>query len=126
MRISKESALGLLATIAVGAIGCGPAMADDPLDPAMATRTARERDRAIIRQLNDDQLAHVRERDAGYAQGWQTYREGRAANTPRPEQRSDAGQGAYAHALEEYDAAMAEWRRDVSDCRAGYYERCAR
>ena len=48
------------------------AWADDPHDPAMRSAAARARDREMIRQLNLRESARVRERDAGYAQGWRS------------------------------------------------------
>lgn len=50
------------------------ARADDPNDPAMRTAAARERDREQIRQLNRNELAYVRQRDARDAQGWAEWR----------------------------------------------------
>lgn len=87
------------------------ASADDPRDPSMRSAAARARDAAVIRRLNQEQLAYVQNRDAQYAQGWRAYRE-----APRvvPER-----QAAYAH-------EMAAWRRAVAKCNAGYYEYCAR
>lgn len=140
MRVSQKSSHLMLCALAAGL--SAPALADDPFDPVMASRAERARDRAIIRQLNEDQLAYVRERDAGYARGWQDYRDARgsapdgdaydtappryADEGPREPDHRDSGQNAYARALSDYDAAMADWRRDVSDCRSGYYDRCAR
>lgn len=92
-----------LATLAVPQA----AFADDPNDPAMRDRKAREADAAEIRRLNREQYAYVRERDAGYRQGWESYR-----NQPQ--------------AQAEYERAMAEWRRAVRLCREGHYEYCAR
>lgn len=86
----------------------------------MVSRTARERDRAMIRQLNEDQIAYVRERDARYAGGWNAYR------NPGIDSRADQQQQDYGAARREYNAALDEWRRDVAACQAGYYERCAR
>ena len=86
----------------------------------MRSAEARARDKAIIKQLNEDQLAYVRERDAKYAKGWEAYRAAKADN------RHEADQQTYSDARSDYEAAMAEWRRDVAACRAGYYERCAR
>lgn len=110
-----------------------PALADDPRDPVMASRSARERDRAIIRKLNQDQLAYVRKRDAGYARGWEDYRRAHGgddeeyADAPAYGARSySRDDRRYASARSEYEAAMAEWREDVAACRAGYYEHCAR
>ncbi len=86
----------------------------------MRSAEARARDKAIIKQLNEDQLAYVRERDAEYAKGWRAYRAAKA------DDRYEADQQAYSDARSDYEAAMADWRRDVAACRAGHYERCAR
>lgn len=113
--------LRLLAALALGAAAIGmamPAMADDPNDPAMASLSARERDRAIIRKLNRDQLAYVRERDARYARDWDDYR------AQRGDGESGKGDAGYASAQREYQADLARWRQDVAACRAGYYEHC--
>lgn len=89
----------------------------------MRTAEARARDKAIIKQLNEDQLAYVRERDAGYASGWKAYRNTR---TGAEDDGYEASQRSYSDARRDYDAAMAQWRQDVSACRAGHYEHCAR
>jgi hypothetical protein len=105
------------------------AMADDPHDPAMRTRAARERDRQQIRQMNLDQLAYVRQRDAGYARGWSDWRASRDAGG------ADAGYAArsadhrralddYADSRARYERDMAAWRRAVAACRAGDYSAC--
>lgn len=94
------------------------ALADDPHDPQMRTQAARERDRAIIRKLNQQELARVRERDARYAQGWAAWRD-------RQSQDRDAD-GSYADARADYEQRMAEWRYAVTACREGRYEYCAR
>ncbi|MEJ2410960.1 MAG: hypothetical protein P8Y58_17240 [Novosphingobium sp.] len=124
MRVSHFApalyALAFASGLGVTGLGLAPARADDPRDPAMRTAEARARDRAIIKQLNEDQLAYVRRRDAEYAQDWEAYRAAKADNRPAADQR------AYSDAHSEYEAAMAEWRRDVAACRAGYYEHCAR
>ena len=93
-------ALGL---ITVGTV----ARADDPNDPSMRSKSARERDRAAIRELNLRQLDYVRKRDARYAQGWQATRD-------------------YPRQQAEYDRRMAEWRRAVRLCESGHYEYCER
>ncbi|WP_246543231.1 hypothetical protein [Novosphingobium profundi] len=120
-----------------------PALADDPKDPAMRSRAAREADAAEIRRLNREEAAYVQQRDARYAQGWQDWRDARDArggyqsrsgsNYAQDMRDHDAGRSAadddrrsYARARADYEAAMAEWRHDVSACRAGYYEHCAR
>lgn len=78
------------------------AFADDPKDPRMQSREARERDAAIIRQLNLDQLAYVRERDARWAE---------------KRRKQEAQQS-------EYERRMAAWRHAVKMCRAGDYRYC--
>ncbi len=90
------------------------AMADDPNDPSMRSPAARARDQAIIRQLNQEQLAHVRERDARYADGWRAYRSRGADNDDYARRRAD------------HDREMADWRRAVAACRAGDRSACQR
>ncbi|MFA7586456.1 MAG: hypothetical protein WCY11_09745 [Novosphingobium sp.] len=88
------------------------ALADDPNDPAMRTAAARARDKAIIRQLNLQEAARVRERDARYAEGWRAKREeGRM-------------QAEYARSRAEHERRMVQWRRQVAACRAGDYSAC--
>ena len=87
------------------------ALADDPNDAAMRNAAERARDAATIRRLNQEQLAKVRARDAGYAAGWQAYRDGPGENARRQT---------------EYARQMAEWRRAVARCNAGDYDYCAR
>ncbi|MGX7895689.1 hypothetical protein [Tsuneonella sp. HG222] len=96
--------------LAVSAVP-GAAWADDPSDPSMRSKAARERDAAIIRKLNEDQLAYVRKRDAEYARQWQAQRDAPRQN---------------ARAQEEYRRQMAEWRRAVALCQSGRHEYCAR
>ncbi|MXO59238.1 hypothetical protein GRI89_06760 [Altererythrobacter salegens] len=83
------------------------AWADDPNDPAMRNKKAREADAAEIRRLNREQQAYVSQRDAGYQAGWDAYR-------------------AYPQAQADYDKQMAEWRRAVKLCESGHREYCAR
>ncbi|MDE2597129.1 MAG: hypothetical protein KGL44_09655 [Sphingomonadales bacterium] len=99
-------------------LASAPALADDPNDPAMRSAAARARDRAIIRQLNRNQLAHVRARDAAYARGWQAYRD-YPAQLAEVDRRN-------AEIREENARRMAEWRHAVSACRSGRTEYCAR
>lgn len=87
------------------------ASADDPRDPSMRSAEARARDKAIIKRLNQEQLAYVRQRDAQYAEGWREHREGPRINASRQAQ---------------YEREMAAWRRAVAKCRAGDREFCAR
>ncbi|WP_395331344.1 hypothetical protein WBP06_01980 [Novosphingobium sp. BL-8H] len=117
--------------LALGApvLACGilagvssPALADDPHDPTM-TPDAVARDRAIIRKLNQDQLAYVRKRDAQYAEGWKSYR-GQRGNDDRGDDDGRADARNYAQARRQYKADLAKWRRDVAACRAGDYSRC--
>jgi hypothetical protein len=93
-------ALGIAATPSV-------ALADDPNDPAMRSAKARARDKAIIRQLNLDQAAYVRARDARQAKGWAAYK-------------------AYPAQRAAYERRLAEWRRAVRLCESGHYDYCAR
>ena len=97
------------------------ALADDPNDPSMRDPRNRARDRAIIRQLNVDQLAYVRARDARYAEGWRAHRE-------LPERRAEHARevSRYDRERDQYERDMAAWRRDVAECRAGNTRRCAR
>lgn len=87
------------------------ASADDPRDPSMRSAAARARDKAIIKRLNQEQLAYVQKRDAQYAEGWRAYRQAPQVNAARQAQ---------------YEREMAAWRRAVGKCRAGYREFCAR
>lgn len=104
-----------------------PVLADDPRDPAMRSRAAREADAAEIRRLNRAQAAYVQRRDARYAEGWQEWREAEGGALDRETARqASEDQDRYADARAEYEQEMAEWRRDVSACRAGYYGHCAR
>ncbi len=111
----------ILVALAAPVFACGimavasPALADDPHDPTM-TPQAIARDRAIIRRLNQEQLASVRKRDAQYQEGWKAYKGQRRDD--------DGGSQDYADARRQYDADLAQWRRDVSACRAGDYSRC--
>lgn len=109
----------------------GLALADDPNDPAMHSAGARARDREIIRQLNRAELARVRERDAGYAAGWRTYRDGGAAEadsgwSDRSRQSQDYARARADHARDQaaYQRDLARWRRAVAACRSGDYSAC--
>ena len=85
------------------------ALADDPHDPTMRSSTARERDRAIIRRMNQQQLAYVRERDARIMRNYR---------------RAQGGGESYADARADYERQMASWRRAVAACNAGRWEYC--
>ena len=88
------------------------ARADDPKDLSMRSPAARARDRAIIRRMNQDQLAYVRQRDAGRMQAF------RGAQSNRDTR--------YADARAEYGRKMAAWRHAVAASNAGRYEYCDR
>jgi hypothetical protein len=107
----------------VAAVIPAVALADDPNDPAMRSAAARARDRQIIRQLNQHELAMVRERDARYAEGWRAARNGSSDNTVRA-QDHDRAMTDYARDRARYEREMAAWRRAVAACRAGDYSAC--
>lgn len=110
----------LFAAIAVSMLStAAPALADDPNDPDMQTRAAREADAAIIRQLNLEQAAYVRERDARLYEENRAYREQPAREA---EYRRDLDR--YERSRSEYEAELEAWRRAVRLCRDGYYEYC--
>ena len=85
------------------------AFADDPHDPTMRSAAARARDRAIIKQMNQQQLAYVRKRDARIMQNYRDARNER---------------GTYADARAEYERKMKAWRRAVAACNSGRWEYC--
>lgn len=85
------------------------ALADDPRDPTMRSAAARERDRAIIRRMNQQQLAYVRDRDA---------------RIMRDYRRAQSGGSGYADARADYERKMASWRRAVAACNSGRWEYC--
>ena len=95
---------GLFAgALALGiALAPAAASADDPRDPSMRSAEARARDKAIIKRLNQEQLAYVQNRDAQYAEGWRAYRNGPQLNAAHQAQ---------------YDREMAAWRRAVAKSR---------
>lgn len=103
--------LGLLVrAVAIGAaLMPVAALADDPHDPTMRSAAARARDRAIIKRMNQQQLAYVRQRDARMMRNY------RAAGGDR---------GGYEEARADYARQMAAWRRAVAACNAGRWEYC--
>lgn len=114
--------LALVATLAPAL-----ALADDPKDPVLSrSAEARARDKAIIRQLNQDQLAHVRERDAHYAEGWKAYQQQGAQQQAYDAARADheRAMDAYARERAAYERERAAWRRAVQMCESGHYEYC--
>lgn len=88
------------------------ARADDPNDTSMRSPAARARDRAIIRGLNQNQLAYVRQRDASRMQAF------RSAQNSRDTR--------YADARADYARKMAAWRHAVAACNAGQWDYCDR
>jgi len=103
----------LACSLALGA-GQLPAVAhaDNLKDAAMRSADAQARDRAVIKRLNEEQLAYVRDRDARYAEGWHAYR-----NAP-------SADDSYPNARAKYERRMAEWRRAVAACRGGDWAYC--
>lgn len=85
------------------------ARADDPNDPTMRSASARARDRAIIKRMNQQQLAYVRQRDARMMQNY------RSANGDRD---------GYDAARADYSRRMTAWRHAVAACNAGRWEYC--
>jgi hypothetical protein len=120
----------LFAALALGAVVVPAlALADDPKDPLLSrSAEARARDKAIIRKLNQDQLAHVRERDAQYAEGWTAYREQNGHNQAYASARADYNRAMddYARERAQYERERSAWRRAVQLCEAGHYEYCER
>lgn len=105
------------------------ALADDPNDPAMRNAEARARDRETIRRLNREELARVQQRDAGYAAGWQAWRERNGAPQAAPSRSRRSDDYARARADYERDRAayerdLARWRRAAAACREGDYYAC--
>jgi hypothetical protein len=105
------------------------ALADDPHDPAMRSAAARARDHDVIRRLNLQELAMVRERDARYAESWRAARAGggrtdAAADYTARSREHDRAVSAYARDRAAYERDMARWRRAVAACRAGDYAAC--
>ena len=122
----------ILSAALVVALMPGVARADDPNDPTMRSAAARARDHAMIRQLNLNELARTRARDARFAGGWEAYRQvggsdprtsNRGAHYVPEAEYAQASEG-YAHDREQYERRMAKWRRAVAACRAGDYDAC--
>lgn len=103
-------------TAVAAAMMPAPAMADDPNDPTMRSAAARARDRAIIRQLNRQELARVRKRDARYAQV-------ESANRARSRDHERA-MADYARSRARHEQELAEWRHAVAQCRQGNVSAC--
>lgn len=103
MSIARLAGALALAGVSIPSV----AFADDPNDPKMRNRAAREADAAEIRRLNREQLDYVRKRDSQYAEGWRQYRD-------------------YPAAQEDYRRRMDAWRRAVRMCESGHHEYCSR
>jgi hypothetical protein len=118
----------LFCVLAVGAsLVSTVALADDPNDPVLSrSAAARARDKAIIRRLNQDELAHVRARDARYAEGWEAYRErgGRAESYDAARAEHSRAMADYARQRADYERQRAAWRHAVRMCESGHYEYC--
>lgn len=103
------------------------ARADDPNDPTMRSAKARARDRALTRQLNLEELARVRQRDArearerAGARGRDYYTAQDYAARSRDHARAMAS---YADDRARYERNVPAWRRAVAACRAGDYSAC--
>ena len=111
----------------VAALLPAAALADDPHDPAMRSAAARARDREMIRQLNLEERARVRQRDARNAQRWRAARVASSYANKEYAARSldhEQAMANYARNRMQYERKMAEWRRAVDACRAGYYSAC--
>jgi len=99
----------------------------------MRSAAARARDQEQVRTLNRDQLAMVRQRDAGYAEGWAAVRAARGVARADSGSGATAERGAYERALEihareqaDYERDMARWRRTVAACQGGDWSACER
>ena len=118
----------LVCAALVAAMTSTIAWADDPQDPAMRDTAARERDREMVRQLNLQESAKVRERDARYARNWGTSRGDSNAdhNTDYSTRVQDHKRAMkdYSRNYAQYEREMAEWRRATAACRAGDYSAC--
>lgn len=95
----------------------------------MSSAAARARDREMIRQLNRQELARVRERDARYAEDWRAARGGSNPAVPDPEdsrrsQEYERAKADYSRDRANYERDLAQWRRAVAACRAGDYSAC--
>lgn len=122
MRVDRFVCVAVVAALLPAA-----ALADDPHDPAMRDAAARARDHAAIRQLNENELAMVRERDARYAEGWRAVRRnGDYADAEYTARSRDYDRATtdYARQRAQYEREMARWRGAVAACRAGDYYAC--
>jgi hypothetical protein len=119
----------VVCAVLAAALVPGVAAADDPNDPAMREAPARMRDRETIRRLNREELARVQQRDAGFVQGWRTFRDragpaGDDSGYSRRVQDYERAQADYARERAAYQRDLAQWRRAVAACRSGDYAAC--
>jgi hypothetical protein len=99
-----------------------PALASDPPDAVTSDDIAHVRDHQRTQELNRREQARVRERDAGYAQGWAAVHAAGDANARN--RAYDHQLTNYAHDRARYEQQLAEWRRAVAACQAGDYSAC--
>ena len=104
------------------------AWADDPNDPAMRRADAMARDREMTRQLNLQELARVRQRDA---RSTKVAREARVSGSYAADEEYAARSRAYDSAMAnyaddraKYEREKDEWRQAVAACRAGDFAAC--
>lgn len=97
------------------------------LPQAAPAKSAAEirRDREIIRQMNERELARVRRRDARYAADARASRADRE-NYAWRRAAYERDMAAYARQRRQYRARMAAWRQQVADCNAGVRSACGR
>ena len=114
------------------------ALADDPRDPAMRSAAARARDSDTTRQLNLQERAMVRERDARQMRDMRAYRDGdadsyevaandyavRSRDFSARRQDHQRALSDYERDRAQYERDMADWHRAVAACRAGDYAAC--
>ena len=96
------------------------AFADDPRDPAMRNAEAHARDSEQTRQLNMQAAA------ANQGPRYHVVRAGgyEDADYSAASREHDRDMDRYARSRAQYEREMAEWRRAVAACRAGYYDAC--
>jgi hypothetical protein len=105
------------------------ALADDSRDPSLRDAAARAHDSDVTRQLNLDERAMVRARDARQMQGWRASPDGDSYEAADSEyaahaQDHDRAMTDYGRDRARYAQDMAEWHLAVAACRAGDYAAC--
>jgi len=88
------------------------AQADDPNDPVMRDPAARARDSAMIRSLNQRELARVRARDAQMGIGRVSAQQAEASCIAYQARSRD-----YERAMADYQRDRARYERDLADWR---------